>query len=236
MTGRRLSYLLLASALVGIAGVLAYPTLAGGASFLDKRLGLGGSLIVGPIGIVVGIRCLRWGNKNVEAANDPAAIINLVTPQVDIYAIALALLSMAIGFFLLLDVADVKLQMLAWVGMVACPATAGIVLVKSRATWLRLSPDGLEFSAHGVGLIRWKDIRRARSTSAFGRVPVVALDLDNEEEYQARRQGLRLPFLERLLLSSSFTIAPPTIDMSCDMLVKAIDIRIAASRRGSQPA
>jgi Na+/melibiose symporter-like transporter len=237
MNGRRRSFLLLAAMLIGIAGVLAYLALATGQPIVDKPLSIAGSLIVGPIGVVIAVRCLRWRNQgDIEAANNPAAVVHMTTARFEVYTVALALLAMAAGFAFAIGAPDIKLQVLAWVGMVGFAVLSVMILVTRRIAWLRLSPDGLEFSAFGVGPIPWKDIRGARSTSALGRVPIVALDLNNEEDYQARRRGLRLRFLERLLLSSSFTIAPPSMDMSCDMLVKAIEIRIAAFGRGSQPA
>jgi hypothetical protein len=237
MIGRRTGFLLLAALSFAMTVGCAYPLIAAEPTPENRRLFIAGSLVFGAVAVVIAVRCLRWRKQgDIEAANDPAAVVHMTTARFEIYTIGLALLAMAAGFAFAIGVPDVKLQVLAWFGMVGCAVGSVMILAKRRITWLRLSPDGLEFSAFGVGPIPWKDIRGARSMWALGRVPMVALDLNNEEEYQARRRGLRLPFLERLLLSSSFTVAPPAMEMSCDMLVKAIEIRIAAFGRGSQPA
>jgi hypothetical protein len=239
MIGRRTGFLLIAGLSFAMALGCAYPLIAAESTLENRRLFIAGSFIFGAVAVAIAVRCLRWRDpKELEAANDPNGIVNLALYGFETRILAMALLVMALGFgFAVFDGGpDIKLHVAGWLGMVGCLAASFMIFVTKRPASLRLSPEGLDSSAFGVGPIPWKDIRGARSTSALGRVPIVALDLNNEEEYLARRRGLRLPFLERLLLSSSFTVAPPAMEMSCDMLVKAIEIRIAAFGRGSQPA
>ena len=167
---------------------------------------------------------------------DPAAIVHLAMTWSERYAAGFALLAMAIGFAFGTRAPDATLRVISWCGMIGSPLLAIMVLIVRRPASLRLTPEGLDFSAFKMGLIPWEDIRAARPMWALCRVPMVALDLNNEEAYQARRRGLHFPRLDRFFLSSSFNLVSPAMEISCDMLAKAIEIRIAAFGRGSQPA
>lgn len=238
MIGRPAAFLLVAALCLAIAAGCAWALIAGVPASGYNRLLIGGALVSGAIGMILTVRCMRWRPpQELAAADDPNAIVHLAVRRFEVRSVAIAFLMMAAGFgFMVFDESsDFRLHVAGWLGMLCAAAASVMIFVTKRPVSLRLSPEGLDVSAFGVGVIPWRDIRSARSIWAFGRVPMVALDLNNEEEYKVRRGGPRSRFLERLLLSSSFTFASPAMEVSCDMLVKAIETRLTAFGRGSQP-
>ena len=238
MISRRRKVLLTAPLFFGAAVGLAYASTAA-VSPVTERDFLGGSIICGAAVLLIVVACMRRSEPGtLEAAKDPNGIVHLAmrTVETRLAAIGLVLLAAGAGFLAFDGGSDIRPHVAGWLVMVCGVIAALKAFMSTRPGYLRLAPEGLDFSPFGVGPIPWKDIRAARSMWAFGRVQMVALDLDNEEVYQARRHGLRWRFAERLLLSSSFTLVPPSFEMTCDMLAKAIEIRIAAFGRGSQPA
>ncbi len=190
------------------------------------------AIILAAVGLLGAVRCLNWRRaEEVAAVNDANATVQFTMSRLDLGAIVFAVSLAAIGFcFWVFDGFFIVIRILGGAGLIGC-AFLPVCLLRGRyPPTLRFSPEGLDFSGFGVGAIAWRDIRRAQAGLFLGRAPMVVLELQDEQKYLSRRAKSRRP-------AFGFAFGSPVLELSPDMIVKAIDIRrTAINRTGSRPA
>jgi len=93
----------------------------------------------------------------------------------------------------------------------------------SREPCIVLNDEGILDTRLKIGVIRWRDVKRAYPYSIQG-IPFVCLDLHNLSEYEARRPVLLrvLSNLQRLFGMSPVAISASSLDLDCATLLSQI--------------
>jgi hypothetical protein len=167
--------------------------------------------------------------SHAAAAADPGATL-LLTRSWFSLALMMAMcaaLAGACALGLAAGIAGPFWRAATWAGLVLFAAVAVVSPLRGRRTWLRLSPEGLDYSEFKIGPIAWGDIQSAEEGTVL-RSGVIALHLSDEQKYFQR--GFKRPprglGWTRHMVPSEFLIPEAMFDLPVDWLLSAIQVRL----------
>jgi hypothetical protein len=167
--------------------------------------------------------------RHAAAASDPNATLTVRRSQFALVLMVWAFVALAgaCALGLAAGIEDKFWRMATWLGLFLFAALTVITPLNWGRMWLRLSPEGLEYSMFKIGPISWSDIVSVEGR-AFLRTTFVALHLRDEQKYFQR--GFKRPprglGWTRHLVPSEFMIPESAFDVPLEWLLSAIQIRL----------
>jgi hypothetical protein len=192
-----------------------------GSELVPGYSGLGIALFAGAV-LLGGFwwRAKRQAPDQVSSEN-ATDVIRLTMPFGKKLLPAAILVAMTTAFFLLMQSVPERKLWFFQVGFgFFLVLTLMVLSTLGRTVRLTLSPEGLDSTAIGVGVIAWRDIRGLR-VKTFRQLQAIQLDIVAPEKYPPRT-------LRRRLFGQHFEVSAMVFGQETDWLVDQIKRRIVA--------